>query len=159
MSKKLVAVVALALAPLSAQADNDAGCGLGTQLMEGQSGVLFHLLATYTNGILGNGTFGITSGTLGCDGTGKVTVDAGLTKFASTNLDQLSAEMAAGEGEALAAFASLYGVEAADRDAFYSLTKANYGTIISSDSVTAGEVVATVKSLMAHDARLARYVA
>lgn len=160
MSKKFVAVVALALAPLApAQADNDAGCGLGTQLMEGQSGILFHLLATYTNGILGNGTFGITSGTLGCDGSGKVTVDAGLTKFASTNFDQLSAEMAAGEGEALTALASLYGVAAADRDAFYSLTQSNYSTIIGGDSVTAGEMVATIKTLMARDARLARYVA
>lgn len=159
MSKKIVAVVALALAPLSAHADNDAGCGLGTQLMEGQSGVLFHLLATYTNGILGNQTFGITSGTLGCNGNTKVTVDAGLTKFASTNFDQLAAEMAAGEGEALTALASLYGVEATDRAAFYSLTKAHYGAIMSSEQVTAGEVVATIKSLMAADARLSRYVA
>ena len=160
MIKKFVAVVALALAPLApAQADNDAGCGLGTQLMTGNSGVLYHLLATYTNGLLGNQTFGITSGTLGCDGTGKVTADAGLTKFAGTNLDQLSAEMAAGEGEALTALASLYGVEAGDRDAFYSLTKANYTTIVSSDQVTAGEVVATIKTLMARDARLARYAA
>ena len=159
MSKKLVAVVALALAPLSAHADNDAGCGLGTQLMEGQSGILFHLLATYTNGILGNQTFGITSGTLGCNGNTTITADAGLTKFASTNFDQLAAEMAAGEGEALTALASLYGVEAADRGAFYSLTKTHYGAIMSSDAVTAGEVVATIKSLMAADARLARYVA
>src|SRR5690242_10142743 len=113
MSKKLIAVAALALAPMiPAHADNDAGCGLGTQLMTGKSGIFSHLLATYTNGLLGNQTFGITSGTLGCNGNSQVTADADLTKFASTNLDQLAAEMAAGEGEALTSLASLYKIEA-----------------------------------------------
>ena len=160
MSKKLVAVAALALVPfMPAHADNDAGCGLGTQLMTGKSGIAFHLFATYTNGLLGNQTFGITSGTLGCNGNSTVTADAELKKFASTNLDQLSAEMAAGEGEALAAFASLYGIEAQDRAAFYMLAKSNYGTIISGDAVSAGDVIATVRGLMASDARLSRYAA
>jgi hypothetical protein len=160
MSKRLIAVAALALAPLgAAQADNDAGCGLGTQLMTGKSGIFYHLVATYTNGLLGNQTFGITSGTLGCNGNSQVTADADLRKFASTNLDQLSVEMAAGEGEALTALASLYGIEEQDRSAFYSLTKSNYGTIIGSDSVTAGDVIASLHTLMAADARLARYVA
>ena len=158
--KKLFTVAALALVPMMpAQADNDAGCGLGTQVMTGKEGVFFHLLATYTNGLLGNQTFGITSGTLGCDGTGKVTASADLKKFASTNLDQLSVEMASGEGEALTALASLYGIEAADRTAFYGLAKSNYSTIISSDQVTAGDVLAAIHSLMAADARLARYAA
>ena len=159
MSKKLIAVAALALAPLSAQADNDAGCGLGTQLMTGKSGSFSHLVATYTNGLLGNQTFGITSGTLGCNGDSQVTADAELTKFASTNLDQLSTEMAAGEGEALTALASLYGIAEQDRAAFYGMTKANYGTIIGSDNVTAGDVIASLHTLMAADARLSRYVA
>jgi hypothetical protein len=67
--------------------------------------------------------------------------------------------MAAGEGEALTALAGLYGIEQQDRAAFYAMTKANYGTIVSSDSVTAGEMLASIRSLMAADARLARYVA
>lgn len=160
MSKRLIAVTVLALAPLApAMADNDAGCGLGTQVMAGKSGVFAHLVATYTNGLLGNQTFGITSGTLGCNGNSEVTADADLRKFASTNLDQLSVEMAAGEGEALTALASLYGIESQDRAAFYGMTKANYGTIVSSDSVTAGEVLASIRTLMASDARLSRYVA
>ena len=160
MSKRLIAVTVLALAPLGpAMADNDAGCGLGTQLMTGKSGIFSHLVATYTNGLLGNQTFGITSGTLGCNGDSQVTADADLTKFASTNLDQLSTEMAAGEGEALTALASLYGIAEQDRAAFYGMTKANYGTIVGSDSVTAGDMLASIRTLMAADARLARYVA
>jgi hypothetical protein len=160
MSKRLIAVAALALAPLApAQADNDAGCGLGTQVMAGKSGVFAHLVATYTNGLLGNQTFGITSGTLGCNGNSEVTADADLRKFASTNLDQLTVEMAAGEGEALTALAGLYGIDQQDRAAFYGLTKSNYGTIVHGDNVTAGEVLASIRTLMATDARLSRYVA
>jgi hypothetical protein len=160
MSKRLIAVAALALAPLApAQADNDAGCGLGTQVMAGKSGIFAHLVATYTNGLLGNQTFGITSGTLGCNGNSEVTADADLRKFASTNLDQLTVEMAAGEGEALTALAGLYGIDQQDRAAFYGLTKSNYGTIVHGDNVTAGEVLASIRTLMATDARLSRYVA
>jgi hypothetical protein len=159
MNKKLMALAALALAPLTASADNAAGCGVGTMIMEGKEGMAFHVLAATTNGTLGNQTFGITSGTLGCNGNGKVTASAELREFASANLDQLSVEMAAGEGEALTALASLYKIEAQDRAAFYGLAKANYGTIIASDDVTAGDVLASLQTLMAHDARLARYVA
>lgn len=156
--KKLIAVALISLSPVAAvHADNDAGCGLGTQLMAGQEGVLFKLLATYTNGILGNQTFGITSGTLGCNGRNKVTADANLMKFASTNIDQLSAEMAAGEGEALAAFASLYGIEAADRAAFYTVARRGYAELFSSEDVTAGDVVTRLNDLIAADAQLAHY--
>ena len=159
MKKKLIAVALLAaMAPLSvAYADNDAGCGAGTILWKGKRGIFWHLVATYTNGILGNGTFGITSGTLGCNGNTEITVDANLKQFASVNLDQLSAEMAAGEGEALTALAGLYKVEDADRAAFYTLTRENYGSIFSSTEVTAGEVVGSLNTLMAADARLSRY--
>ena len=160
MNKKLVAVAAaLAFAPMAANADNAAGCGLGTQIMQGKSGLVFHVLAATTNGTFGNQTFGMTSGTLGCKVDDAVTASAELKQFASANIDQLSVEMATGEGEALTALASLYGIESSDRDAFYALAKANYGTIVGSDDVTAGDMLASLQTLMAADARLARYVA
>lgn len=159
MSKKLIAVAALALAPVTVGANSGAGCGLGAQIMQGKSGLPFHVLAATTNATSGNQTFGMTSGTLGCKTDGPVTASVELKQFASNNLDQLSVEMAAGEGEALTALASLYRIEAQDRAAFYTLTKSNYGSIISSDSVTAGDVLASLHTLMANDARLARYVA
>lgn len=156
--KKILAVAVLAIAPVTASyADNDAGCGLGSQLMAGNEGVLYKLLATYTNGLLGNQTFGITSGTLGCNGRNKVTANAELTKFASANLDQLSAEMAAGSGEALAALASMYEVDSADRATFYTFARSNYASVFATADVTAGEVVESLTALMAKDSRLARY--
>ncbi len=160
MFKKTAIAALLVMAPMGAAlADKDVGCGVGTQIWAGQSGVIPKVLAATTNGIIGNQTFGITTGTLGCSSDGVITAANRLPMFAGSNLDQLSAEMAAGQGEALEAMAELYGVQEADKSAFYALAQQNYATIFSSETVTAGEVLAAVDSLMKADARLARYVA
>lgn len=160
MFKKTAIAALLILAPVGvALADKDVGCGLGTQVWAGQSGVIPKVLAATTNGTFGNQTFGITTGTLGCSSDGVITAANRLPMFAGANLDQLSAEMAAGQGEALEAMAELYGIAAADRPAFYQLAQQQYAQIFSSATVTAGEVLAAVDSLMKADARLARYVA
>lgn len=142
-----------------ALADNDVGCGLGTQVWEGQSGLLPKILAATTNGLVGNQTFGITSGTLGCSRDGVVTAEARRPMFAAANLDQLAVEMAAGEGEALDNLATLYGVETSDREAFAAMTQQHYGEIFASEDVNAGQVLASIEALMASDTTLARYVA
>lgn len=160
MFKKTAIAALFVLAPTGvALADKDVGCGLGTQIWAGQSGVIPKILAATTNGTFGNQTFGITTGTLGCSSDGVITAANRLPMFAGTNLDQLSGEMAAGQGEALAAMAELYGIADADKPAFYAMTQRNYATIFASDAVTAGEVLAAVEDLMKADDRLARYVA
>ena len=160
MFKKTTIAALLVLAPVGvALADKDVGCGLGTQVWAGQSGVIPKILAATTNGTLGNQTFGITTGTLGCSSDGVITAANRLPMFAGTNLDQLSAEMAAGQGEALEALAELYGIAAVDRPAFYQMTQQQYAKIFSHEKVTAGEVLASVDSLMKADARFERYVA
>ncbi len=158
MNKKLIAVIALSLAPIGASyADNDAGCGWGTQIWQGKSGAGFKLLAVSTNWFLFNQPFGITSGTIGCGKNSTITAEAEVVRFASGNIDALSSEMARGEGEALTTLASLYGIAEADRGAFYKLTQAHYGSIFPRADVTAGQVVTSVRELMARDASLSRY--
>ena len=158
MKNKLMAAALLAgLAPMSAMADNAAGCGAGTLIMKGQSGLVFHVLAATTNGTFGNQTFGMTTGTLGCNAGGPVTADAQLKEFASANLDQLSSEMAAGEGEALTTLASLYKVEDADRTAFYTLARNNYRAIFRGTEVSAAQVVDSLNTLLAADSHLSQY--
>lgn len=158
MLKKILIAAAIVAAPMSAFADQDAGCGVGTHLMAGQSGVPAKLLATYTNGILGNGTFGISSGTLGCNGRDAVT-EGSKFKFLSSNFDQVSSEVAVGSGEALSTLAGIYGINsAADRVAFYELLKSNYTQIFDRADVSSADVIARVDSLMKADQRLAQYV-
>jgi hypothetical protein len=158
MMKKLVAVAVLSAVPFTAFADNDAGCGVGTQIWKGQKGLLPKVLAATTNGTFYN-TISMTFGVLGCSSDGVVTASARMPMYAGANLDQLAAEMAAGEGETLANLASLYGIEAEDRAAFYALTQANFASIFASEDVTAGDVLHNVSLVLAADQRLARYLA
>ena len=98
--KKILAIALLATTS-SAFADNDVGCGLGTMVWAGQSGVAPKILAATTNGTSGNQTFGITSGTLGCQADGVITSKARLSMFMGTNSERLARDMSAGHGESL----------------------------------------------------------
>ena len=157
--KKMLAVAVLAALPFSAAlADQDIGCGVGTQIMKGQKGLVFRVLGATTNASFGNQTFGITSGTLGCAQAGLVNSDVRRTMFAATNVDQLSAEIAAGEGETVTTLAALYHVEAADLPRFVALAQARHAQLFPNADVTTGQVLAALETAMAEDAQLARYV-
>lgn len=158
MLKKMLAVAVLASVPFASMADNDAGCGVGTQVWKGQKGLLPKIMAATTNGTFFQ-TISMTFGVLGCSSDGVVTASNRLPMFAGANLDQLSAEMAAGQGETLEGLAALYNVEAADRPAFFAMAQANYGAIFASAAATTADVLAGVEAAMARDLRLARYLA
>ncbi|WP_421711940.1 DUF3015 family protein [Alcanivorax sp.] len=68
MKKTLIAATLLgASTSAMAVAPGGPGCGWGNMLFEGNSGLPMHLLATIVNGTSGNATFGMTTGTNGCD--------------------------------------------------------------------------------------------
>lgn len=148
---RLILVAVLALAPAGAAwaGDTDIGCGPGTQVWEGNTGVAPKVLGATTNGTFGFQTFGITFGTLGCNQGGTVTADARLQMFAAANLDRLARDMAQGEGETLETFAHLLGVPEPNQAQFYAFTKAHFAEIYSSDQVTEVEVLASLRSLLA----------
>lgn len=158
MWKKTALVAALAALPMSsAMAKDSTGCGVGTMIFDGQSGMGPQILAVTTNGTLGNQTFGITSGTLGCDKDGVIKHEAALSKFVAANMENLASDMAAGGGETLASLAELMGVAEADRPAFYRAAQQNFASIYGGDDVTAGEVIDNLETVMASNARLAGY--
>lgn len=102
---------AAAISVQAAQAGGN-GCGWGNMLFEGKSGLGPHLLATTTNGTSGNATFGLTSGTNGCDSKTKLGY-GGRSMLAMNNmLEGISEDMARGNGEALSAYATLLGFPA-----------------------------------------------
>lgn len=155
--KKLAAVLALSMLPAGfAMADKNIGCGLGTQIFEGQDGIAAKVLGATTNGSFGNQTFGISSGTLGCSSDGVVKAEARVQHFAGANIDQLASEVAAGEGESLNTLASLYNVDGADRAAFNQVAQAHYGELFAKGDTAS--MLAALDKAMASDARLARYV-
>lgn len=155
----LAGALALIAAPAMAQSTADSsGCGVGTILFEGQQGVAPQVLAVTTNGIYGNGTFGITSGTLGCNSDGVVASPAAVRLVTASSLDVLSAEVAQGEGETLDAIGVLFGVEEADRAHFKTAMKNNFDTVFASADVTADDVVAGMTEVMVADVVLQKYL-
>ncbi|AIL61792.1 MULTISPECIES: DUF3015 domain-containing protein [Pseudomonas] len=148
---------AAAISVQAAQAGGN-GCGWGNMLFEGKSGLGPHLLATTTNGTSGNATFGLTSGTNGCDSKTKLGY-GGRSMLAMNNmLEGISEDMARGNGEALSAYATLLGVPSDDRQHFASVTHRHFDEIFANQDVTAEQVYSNTLAVMSRDPRLARYV-
>jgi hypothetical protein len=156
--KKIVTTTILAsIASVSFAENSGPGCGWGSMLFENQNGKASHILAATTNGTSGNNTFGMTSGTNGCDTTKTITY-AGVSTVTYHNMDQLSEEMAQGHGEILSTIAALFGVQSEDTEVFMSVMKANYDSVYPNADVTSQQVVDQMVSIMQKDARLSKYL-
>lgn len=159
MNKKFLAAVTtvVTLAASSAYAENT-GCGWGTMVFEGKTGMGNEILAVTTNGTLGNQTFGITTGTAGCD-EGATIASAEVQVFASANMDKLARDMAVGEGETLDSLADLMKIDEADKAKFFTLTKTNFDKIYHSEDVTTGEMLSALQDVMTREPDLVKYAA
>ncbi|RYL28459.1 DUF3015 family protein [Acinetobacter piscicola] len=156
MLKKIALAAILATGSVSAFADSDVGCGLGSQVWEGQSGKIPKILAATTNGLFANQLFGITFGTLGCSGTGAVTAQA--VTFTNENAESLARDMAVGEGESLNVLAELLNIKAEDKARFFAVSKQNFSKIYSAENISSVEVLASLQSVMSQDEVLKAYV-
>lgn len=156
--KLLLAAILGTVYATSAHADST-GCGLGTMVWDGQQGIAPQTLAVTTNGIVGNQTFGITSGTLGCEQDGVVRHSAQLSMYTGSNMDAIARDMSVGSGESLHALADILGIEAEDRSRFFAALQDNYASIFSASDVTAEDVIAGINQTLENDRRLAAYAA
>jgi len=156
MLKKVALAAVFAACSSVAMADPDVGCGVGSQVWEGQSGKVPKILAATTNGIFTNQLLGITFGTLGCNGNGKVTAQA--VTFTNENSEALARDMAVGQGESLNVLASLLNVKDADKSRFFAVTKANFSHIYSAENQNSQQVLASLQEVMAKDTILKAYI-
>ena len=134
------------------------GCGWGNLIFEGKSGMPVHLLATIVNGTSGNATFGMTSGTNGCDTSGALTYSGESLLSMNGVLEEVAQDMATGDGEALTALSVSMGVEGSDRSHFNSVMHDNFAAIFPSQDVSAAEVMQNITAVMQQDQKLAKYV-
>ena len=155
MLKKIAVAAVLVMGSSVAMADPDVGCGVGSTIWEGQSGKIAKILAGTTNGIFTNQFLGITFGTLGCGGNGKVT--AQVVTFTNENAEVLARDMAVGQGESLNVLAELMNIQSTDKAHFFEVTKANFSQIYAADHNSA-QVLASLQQVMANDAVLKAYV-
>ena len=154
-----VCTAAFSLTATQALSNNEGpGCGLGTTLFKGSSGLMAHTSAGTTNGTALNQVFGITSGTSGCDASQQVKRSDDKEVFVAANMDSLSQEIARGEGHYLTTLASIIGVETEDQNVFTASLQNEFSTLFSSDSTSTVEVIAAIDEVMLKDAALAKYV-
>ncbi len=156
MKKMTLAIGLLASPIVSMGAETGPGCGWGSILMDGQKGVAPNVLAATTNGTFGNQTFGLTSGTAGCDSN--QTIQRAAADFLNDNMEKVARDMSTGQGESLDTLANLMGIEVQDKAKFFSVTHDNFSMIFSSDSVSSVDVMTSIQEVMKKDPALSQYV-
>lgn len=162
MSRRAVPSLALAFVCLGVTGvlakpnpDTGPGCGVGKMAWteyKQQKNIVPQILMGITNGWLPpfNQSFGISYETFGCTNDEKLWAEEQATMFAGINFENLSQEMAQGQGEHLASLATLLGVPAEHQAEFFAMTQEQYTSLIRSGEVSP---VALVKAL--HEAMAA----
>ncbi|MEA3374473.1 MAG: DUF3015 family protein [Campylobacterota bacterium] len=140
----MAAVAALSTAGMAA-ANDQTGCGLGSQVFKTtpDSALLLSVQAIL-NGISGNQTFGITSGTSGCK-KARLVMNERAEEFVASNMDQLAKEIAMGHGESVDTLAELLNVE--DKEGFALALQANYRGIYTSENAEMADVLDNIASM------------
>jgi len=132
---------------IAANPDTGPGCGLGKLAWSDyshQKSIGPQVLMATTNGTFGSGTFGISSGTSGCTNDGKVMAEHKTIMFAQLNFENLSQEMAQGQGEHLASLATLMGVPSEQQGASFAMTQERYTSLVGTG---AASPVAMIKAI------------
>jgi len=146
MKKIFITALAISTLAVSAYAERNlnTGCGLGSVLIENQNTVAKQVVAATSNGLSGNQTFGITTGTLGCDKP-VLLVSNEVETFVADNMDNLATDIAMGKGETLDTLATMMKVE--DKKAFESKLKANFDKIYANENVTSAHVIDAIVTI------------
>ena len=155
MSMGLVCAIAAPSASVYA-ANDGSGCGLGATILSGASGTGSNIGAAILNNLIIPQTTAMTTGTMGCDTSKTVQNEQQRETFVADNMDNLSVDMAKGQGEYLAALEQIMGVEAQDTPAFYRVTQEQYASIITAGS--AHDMLASIDGALVGDQSLSKYV-
>lgn len=149
MKKSSLALAAFAAVLFSAEAHavDSTGCGLGSMAWRGQKGPIPQILAVTTNGTFGTQTFGISSGTSGCDPQGRITGGTGrmALAFLENNMEQFALDASAGRGETIETLAGILNV---DSEKLGEVSKTHFAVLFPSENVDAVDVTAQLLALI-----------
>lgn len=137
---------------MAANPDTGPGCGLGKLAWgdyKGQKEIAPQVMMATTNGTFGSNTFGISFGTSGCTNDGKVMSEHKTTMFAQLNFENLSQEMAQGQGEHLASLATLMGVPAEHQAEFFVMTQERYTSLVKTGEASPVAMVKAINDAIA----------
>jgi len=145
----VVASLVIAGVAFAGQAASNTGCGLGTMLFKNNAdnSVILQTFQATTNGIYGNQTFGITTGTSDCQQPKNFVSNQQLNEFMVANMDNLARDIAQGRGETLDAFAELLGVPSEKRPEFYGQLQSGFAKIFTSPGVQMASVMDNISTV------------
>ncbi len=145
--KKIALCLAFScLAICNAKAIDSTGCGLGSTIFKGQRGTVPQVLAVTTNATSGNQTFGITSGTLGCDPYGRITGGTGrILVFLENNFDNFALDASRGQGETINTLASITNRDVKEVE---EVVKNNFNEIFTDENVNLVDVSEKLATLL-----------
>ncbi|MDF3129406.1 DUF3015 family protein [Kiritimatiellaeota bacterium B1221] len=124
------------------------GCGLGSMALGDETGMVSHVVGATLNGISGNQTFAVSSGTLNCDQSEGFVSTKEVEMFVADNMDHIASNAAVGEGAYLSALADLLEINEADRADFYASMQMNFDKIFVDSDVHADEVTRSIVALI-----------
>lgn len=128
-----------------------AGCGLGNLVFGKENQVL----AATTNGSTYSQLFGITFGTLNCEGGNLFTTAENMDRFMITNKVAAADSIARGEGEVITTLASLMNCSSQEAR-LGSALQSEFKTIFPKHDVPAGEITDSILTVVGNDAALAQ---
>jgi hypothetical protein len=99
----------------------------------------------------------MTSGTNGCSTNAALTYGGKSWLAMNGMMNELSEDMAKGQGEALTTYAVVLGVAPEDRAHFATVTHQHFQQIFSKADVTAEDVHTNTLAVLKNDPRLAKY--
>ena len=150
--KKIVLAVLISLmfvtAVSAATVREDCGCGLGAEAIGQKEGLVWNLLGTFLNGICGNQTFAMSSGTLQCGKPEKVVMLEKMNIYVADNMDSLAIDIAKGEGESLDALAEVAQIEPEKRMEFNLALQDNFDYIYSDQDIQHSEVTNRITEII-----------
>jgi hypothetical protein len=167
--KKMLLLLSLVFAmcvvsqPVLAE-ETGAGCGLGKILFEGKSGKSPNIAAAILNVFPIPNTFFMSTAAsmgeelLGCDPSTTVLQEEQKRVFVAANMDNLSRDMAQGNGAHLAALATVMGIADEDRPAFYQMSQEEYGEFDRAASDSPAAMVAALNTAMLERPVLVKYI-
>jgi hypothetical protein len=131
------------------QAHQNVGCGLGTLLFKNNAdnSTILQTFQATTNGIYGNQTFGVTTGTSDCVQPKNFVSNQQLNEFMVANMDNLARDIAQGRGETLDTFAELMGVPTEKRPEFYSQLQSGFTRIFTAPGVQMASVMDNISTV------------
>jgi hypothetical protein len=143
MKKILALASVMALSGTAhAAAYGAAGCGLGSMLFQDQAGFV-QIFAATSNGVSGNQTFGITSGTSNCGGG---MGSASATDYIESNRNALANDISRGQGETLAGLSQVMGCS--DSKAVGMTLQKNFRKIFPTQEVAAPAVETSIRQTL-----------